>query len=67
MLMPDPPVSAWGFTSPTTACAACEAPIYPDQDHGWLDARSGDDGGSYDLCPGADELDGPHRPVRRAV
>jgi hypothetical protein len=29
---------------------------------GWVDVVSGDDGGTYDICPTNPELDGPHDP-----
>lgn len=29
---------------------------------GWVDVVSGDDGGTYDICPMNPDLDGPHDP-----
>lgn len=31
-------------------CTTCGAPLTREPNVGWVDARSGDDGGTYDLC-----------------
>ena len=37
--------------APVTTCAHCGTGIYREPDVGWVDATSGDDGGTYDVCP----------------
>jgi len=34
-------------------CKHCGAEIVREPGVGWVDAQSGDDGGTYDLCPRA--------------
>lgn len=54
----------------TRACGACGATIEALPDVGWVDVRSGDDGGTYDYCPERDAFasdgtvaeSGGHRP-----
>jgi len=34
-----------------TTCKFCGEEIEPERHAGWVDARSGDNGGTYDVCP----------------
>lgn len=47
----------------TVTCRDCDAPIRTEVGIGWVDARSGDDGGTFDECPGREEYGMPHRPA----
>lgn len=47
-----------------TYCRYCGERIEK-YDFGWIETRSGDDGGYYDFCP--DSEDEIHRPERKAV
>lgn len=38
----------------TATCRRCGCPLEYETSAGWVDARSGDDGGTYDWCPAAD-------------
>lgn len=49
-------------TAPVT-CKACGATLAYETDR-WVDARSGDDGGTYDICPDAPTFEGRHAPSR---
>lgn len=40
-----------------TTCAYCEAEIEDQDENGWVDALSGDQGGTFDYCPGSPEED----------
>lgn len=42
---------------PTHICRHCGEPIYREPDVGWVCARSGDVGGTYDLCTENDRSD----------
>lgn len=65
--MSSTPSDALPVTSatPTRTCRDCGAPLERNGNT-WVDARSGDDGGTYDLCPErwdeATDTDHGHRP-----
>lgn len=37
--------------SPVRTCLFCDADLEYEAAAGWVDAMSGDDGGTYDYCP----------------
>lgn len=45
----------------THSCTACGATVARERGIGWVDVVSGDDGGTYDICPESDEMEGPHQ------
>lgn len=52
-------MTATETTPVTSTCVRCETAIEHEDGIGWVDVRSGDDGGTYDRCP--EPLpDGPH-------
>lgn len=46
------------MSAPTHACALCHAPLVVEEPRGrFVDARSGDVGGTYDYCPGRSDAE----------
>jgi len=43
----------------TSTCSKCGAPIEKMDGVGWVDTRSGDDGGTYDICPASFDARNP--------
>lgn len=42
-------------------CTACDATVEYYPGTGWVDVVSGDDGGTYDICPENEEMEGRHK------
>jgi hypothetical protein len=52
----------------THTCKHCGAEIEAMPGVGWVDTLSGDDGGTYDICPAAppafeNDVEPPHKPL----
>jgi len=53
-----------GATKATCRDCGAELERIGGEDVIWADVVSGDDGGTYDICPARDELEGKHVPRR---
>lgn len=49
----------------TATCQHCGSEIEQEGTVGWVDVTSGDDGGTYDICP--DSPTRKHQPVEEAA